>query len=199
MEFIPESLFNTSLGQDFLTEFIYMPRYKTITDTYNMNHRQAFEYTKTMVCGGTTTIIITYREVTFDTSTFEFGSETRTIEVPVESDGSVLEGYKKKVTKLNDKLTNLKDCLTSIITSAASYVAAIAIPFSMAAGIAGILSTVGQLKSLKTIITDVREILEDLDMTEETLDQLVPGAGTLINSVLDLIETVVGTLTAIIP
>lgn len=197
MEFIPESLFNSDLGQNFIAT-IFMPKYKSMTDAYNMNQQEAFNYTKTMICGGSTSIEINYREVTFD-PTSGFGSENRRMDVPVESDGSILEDYKKKVTKLNDKLTNLKDCLTSIITSAASYIAAVAIPFSMAAGVAGIMSTIGQLKNLKTIIGDVRDLLEELNLSGDALDALVPGAGTLINGVLDLIETVVGTLTAIIP
>lgn len=197
MEFIPESLFNSELGQNFIAT-IFLPKYKSMTDAYNMNPQEAFNYTKTMICGGSTSIDINYSEVTFDANS-GFGSMTRQLNIPVESDGSILEDYKKKVTKLNDKLNNLKDCLTSIITSATSYVAAVAIPFSMAAGIAGIMSTIGQLKSLKSIIGDVRDLLEECNLSGDALDSLVPGAGTAINAVLDLIETVVGTLTAIIP
>ena len=198
MEFIPESLFNSDLGQNFLARVVFMPKYKNITDSYNMNPQQAFEYTKTMICGGSTTVPISFTEVTFDPD-IGFGSIEQTLEIAVESTGDILNDYKKKVTKLNDKLTNLKDCLTSIITSTVSYIAAVAIPFSMAAGIAGIMSTIGQLKSLKSIIGDVRDLLEELNLSGDALDSLVPGAGTLINSVLDLIESVVGTLTSIIP
>lgn len=198
MEFIPESLFNSDLGQDFLARFVFMPKYKNITDSYNMNPQQAFDYTKTMICGGSTTVPISFTEVTFDIDS-GFGSTNQILEIAVESSGDIIKDYKKKVTKLNDKLTNLKDCLTSIITSATSYIAAVAIPFSMAAGIAGIMSTIGQLKSLKSITGDVKDLLEELNLSGDALDSLVPGAGTAINSVLDLIEAVVGTLTSIIP
>ena len=199
MEFIPESLFNSSLGQDFLTTAIYMPKFKTVTDSYVYNPQQAFNYTKTMICGGSTTINLSFSETYFDEATGELADRTQDLSMEVQSDGSILEDYKKKVSKLNDKLTNLKDCLTSIITSATSYVAAVAIPFSMAAGIAGIMSTIGQLKSLKNIIGEVRDLLDDCNLSGGALDSLIPGAGTAINAVLDLIETVVGTLTAIIP
>ena len=121
MEFIPESLFNSDLGQDFLARVVFMPRYKNITDSYNMSPQQAFEYTKTMICGGSTTVPISFTEVTFDPD-IGFGSTGRILEIAVESTGDILNDYKKKVTKLNDTLTNLKDCLTSIITSSLAFI-----------------------------------------------------------------------------
>ena len=35
MEFIPESLFNSSVGQNFLVEYIYMPIFKPFKEGYN--------------------------------------------------------------------------------------------------------------------------------------------------------------------
>jgi prefoldin subunit 5 len=197
MEFIPESLFDSSLGQEFLVRTIYMPMFSGTTNNYGYNQQEAYNYTKTMVCGGTTNITVGGSETVYENG--ELTDKSKSITSEVTSDGKILENYKKDISKLNDKLTNLKDCLTSIITSTASYVAAVAIPFSMAAGIAGIMSTIGQLKSLKSIIKEVKDLLEKLNLTGDTLDSLVPGAGTLINGVLDLIESLVGTLTSIIP
>lgn len=214
MEFIPENIFNSPIGQEFLIREIYMPQLTKSAEIYGFSgtfpsqsgNKTIYDYTKVIVYGGSITASEFYPKTVFNERTNELEDYNDPNEHPelvafteIESDGSILKDYKKKITKLNDKLTNLKDCLTSIITSAASYVAAVAIPFSMAAGIAGIMSTIGQLKNLKTIIGDVRDLLEELNLSGDALDSLVPGAGTLINGVLDLIEAVVGTLTAIIP
>lgn len=202
MEFIPESIFDSGVGETFLIGTIYLPQFQSIIDSYGLNYTQAFDYTKKIVCGGTTTIPMYYPKVTWDDIAKEFtGSpdEKEMISVDIESDGKTIEDYKKKIRKLNDKLNNLKDSLTSIIASATSYVAAVAIPFSMAAGVAGIMSTIGQLKGLKNIIGDVNELLDDLHLSGGGLDSIIPGAGTAITTLLDLIEGTVTVLTAIIP
>jgi len=198
MEFIPESLFNSDIGKNFLTA-IYVPIFKGTTDVYNLDVNDAFNFVKSMVCGGSMTVSMENFKETIVNQAGELEDIPKIIEVNLSFDGGILEDYKKKISKLNDKLTNLQDSLTSIITSATSYVAAVAIPFSMAAGIAGIMSTIGQLKGLKNIIGDVRDLLEECNLSGDALDSLVPGAGTAISAVLDLIEGTVTVLTSIIP
>lgn len=214
MEFIPQNIFDTSLGKEFLLRVIYIPQLTDAAKSFGLSgtnpsiegNKTIYDYAEVIVYGGSIDITKFYPKTIFDESIGELVDCNDPDEYPeltnvveIISDGSILENFKKKIDKLNDKLTNLKDCLTSIVLSTTSYVAAVAIPFSMAAGIAGILSTIGQLKNLKTIIGDVRDLLEELNLSGDTLDSLIPGAGTAINAVLDLIENLVGTLTSIIP
>jgi hypothetical protein len=218
MEFIPQSLFDSIVGQTFLVEVIYRPQFKKTAESYGFTDTIQLDniftypntinsYVKTMVCGGS----VSFKMPSKETVVEEFINPTtgqldkrladldQAIDMEIESDGKLLDDYKKKIGKLNDKLTNLKDSLTSIIASTTSYVTAVAIPFSMAAGIAGIMSTIGQLKGLKNIIGDVNELLEECNLSAENLDSLVPGVGTTITALLDLIEGTVTVLTAIIP
>ena len=235
MEFIPQSIFDSQIGEAFLVGVIYMSQFRDAALSYGfldipqppqlnpcINYPDTiYTYVKTMVYGGSISFKIpvkkTIVEDVVDPNTGEvIDKELRDLDpiqhpedlnefsdlltdIEVESDGKLAEDYKKKIGKLNEKLTNLQDSLTSIIASASSYVTAVAIPFSMAAGIAGIMSTIGQLKGLKNIIGEVNEILEECNLSAANLDSLVPGVGTTITTVLDLIEGTVTVLTAIIP
>lgn len=197
MEFISENIFDSGVGETFLIGTIYLPQFQPIIDSFGLDATKAFDYTKKMVCGGTTTIPMSFPKTTWDDDTKEFSDEVETINVDIESDGKTIKDYKKKIGKLNDKLTNLQDSLTAIAMSITLYAAATAIPFSAAAGAAGIKSTIGQLKGLKNIIGDVNELLDDLHLSGGALDSIIPGAGTTITVLLDLIEGTVTILDAI--
>lgn len=177
MEFIPENLFDSELGENFLVE-LYKPKMQSYTDSIGLDENQAREYVKAMTCGGSINVS----------------------GVIVQVEGGVKDMFKENIGKLNDKLSNLKDGLTSTITSITSYVSAIAIPTSMAAGIAGILSTIGNLKQLNSTISEIKDLMKQTNLDDpSTLNRLVPGAGSLINGVLGTVETTINTLTALVP
>ena len=204
MEYISPNIFDSGPGKELLINVIYMPKMigsalslGFLIIPLNEGDKTAHDYVETMVYGGSITATKFCPETVFNTETQELEFHINTVEIEITSDGALIEEYKKKIEKLNNKLTNLNDSLISIAMSISFSAAAVAIPFSTAAGAAGIKSTIGQLKGLKNTTGEINEILDDCSLSADTLNSLIPGVGSTITGIIDLVDGTVTALSAI--